>query len=120
MTACRLQGLDVHLYDARPLTGDSFGPFDASFGAFEHFCSPRHEKAATVLPDDGRFYLQTMVFGRTMIAPEAIDIDAIRHAVPPRDSDELYLALLSRQSPGSWLPFCKEQIVRSAEPYRAG
>jgi hypothetical protein len=26
------------LYDARPLTRDSFGPFDASFGAFEHFC----------------------------------------------------------------------------------
>jgi hypothetical protein len=63
--------------------------------------------------------LRTMVFGRTMIAPVAIDIEAIRHAVPPRDSDELYLALRSGQSPGSWLPFGKEQIVRSAEPYRA-
>jgi hypothetical protein len=56
----------------RQLTRDSFGPFDASFWTIEHFCSPRHEKAATVLPDDGRLYLQTMVFGRTMIAPEPI------------------------------------------------
>jgi cyclopropane-fatty-acyl-phospholipid synthase len=131
--ACRMHGLDVHLYDARQLTRDSFGPFDAvaSLGAFEHFCSPREYQAgrqeevyrdvfvrvASVLPDDGRFYLQTMVFGRNMIAPEAIDIDAVLHAVPPRDSDEWYLALLSRQFPGSWLPSGKEQIVRSAEPH---
>jgi cyclopropane-fatty-acyl-phospholipid synthase len=131
--ACRMHGLDVHLYDARQLTRDSFGPFDAvaSLGAFEHFCSPQDYKAgrqeevyrevfarvASVLPDDGRFYLQTMVFGRNMAAPEAIDIDAVLHAVPPRDSDEWYLALLSRQFPGSWLPFGREQIARSAEPY---
>ena len=70
-----------------------------------------------MLPDGGRFYLQTMVFGRNMIAPEAIEIDAVLHAVPARDSDEWYLALLSRQFPGSWLPFGKEQVVRSAEPH---
>src|SRR4051812_9411057 len=131
--ACRRRGLDVHLYDARQLTRDSFGPFDAvaSLGAFEHFCSPRDYRAgrqeevyrevfarvASVLPDDARFYLQTMVFGRNMIAPEAIDIDAVLNGLPPRDSDEWYLALLSRQFPGSWLPFGKEQIVRSAEPH---
>jgi cyclopropane-fatty-acyl-phospholipid synthase len=133
MAACRRHGLDVHLHDARQLTRDSFGPFDAvaSLGAFEHFCSPedyragRQEEAyrevfarvAAVLPDDGRFYLQTMVFGRNMIAPEALDIDAVLHAVPQRESDEWYLALLSRQFPGSWLPFGKEQIVRSAQPH---
>src|SRR5436305_10100002 len=40
--SCRRHGLDVHLYDARELTPESFGPFDAiaSLGAFEHFCSP--------------------------------------------------------------------------------
>src|SRR5438270_529673 len=40
--SCRRHGLDVHLSDARELTPESFGPFDAvaSLGAFEHFCSP--------------------------------------------------------------------------------
>src|SRR5471032_1161223 len=40
--ACRRHGLYVHIYDARAVTRDSFGPFDAvaSLGAFEHFCSP--------------------------------------------------------------------------------
>src|SRR5437588_8483320 len=45
--ACRRHGLDVHLYDARHVTRDSFGPFDAaaSLGAFEHFCSPDDYRA---------------------------------------------------------------------------
>jgi cyclopropane-fatty-acyl-phospholipid synthase len=132
VAACRGHGLDVHLHDARRVTSDTFGPFDAvaSLGAFEHFCSPDDyragrqdevyrelfERVSTVLPDNGRFYLQTMVFGRNMIAPEAIDVDALQ-ALPPRDSDEWYLALLGRQFPGSWLPFGQEQIVRSAEPH---
>ena len=71
----------MHLSDARELDHDSFGDFDAvaSLGAFEHFCSPDEyrqgkqedvyrsifEHVATVLPPRGRFYLQTMVFGRT-------------------------------------------------------
>jgi cyclopropane-fatty-acyl-phospholipid synthase len=114
------------------VTRDSFGPFDAvaSLGAFEHFCSPDDYRAgrqeeiyrdvfariASLLPGEGRFYLQTMVFGRNMIAPQAIDVDALR-ALPPRDSDEWLLALLGRQFPGSWLPFGQEQVVRSAEPH---
>src|SRR5213596_1792992 len=34
--ACRRHGLDVHLHDARQVTGESFGSFDAvaSLGAF--------------------------------------------------------------------------------------
>src|SRR5205823_15090148 len=38
VTACRRNGLDVHLFDARLLTPARFGPFDAvaSLGAFEH------------------------------------------------------------------------------------
>jgi cyclopropane-fatty-acyl-phospholipid synthase len=124
--ACRRHGLDVHLLDARRLTRDSFGGFDAvaSLGAFEHFCSPDEHRAgrqeeiysglfgrvADVLPAGGRFYLQTMVFGRRMIPFERIDIGA------PRHSDAWYLALMGRQFPGSWLPSGEQQIVRSAEP----
>jgi cyclopropane-fatty-acyl-phospholipid synthase len=131
VAACRRHGLDVHLYDARRVTRESFGPFDAvaSLGAFEHFCSPEDYRAgrqeevyrrlfariAGLLPDKGRFYLQTMVFGRNMIPPEQIDIDTLR-ALPERDSDAWYLALMGRQFPGSWLPFGQEQIIRSAEP----
>jgi cyclopropane-fatty-acyl-phospholipid synthase len=125
--ACRRHGLDVKLHDARQVTRDTFGPFDAvaSLGAFEHFCSPDDYRAgrqeetygglfkrtASVLPDGGRFYLQTMVFGRNMIPLDRIDIHA------PRDSDAWYLALMGRQFPGSWLPLGQEQIVGSAAPH---
>jgi cyclopropane-fatty-acyl-phospholipid synthase len=124
--ACRRHGLDVHLRDAKDVTREAFGPFDAvaSLGAFEHFCSPEDYRAgrqedvyrelfagiASVLPEGGRLYLQTMVFGRNMIPIDEIDIDA------PRDSDGWYLALMGRQFPGSWLPFGQEQVIRSAEP----
>jgi cyclopropane-fatty-acyl-phospholipid synthase len=125
--ACRRHGLDVHLYDARQVTHDSFGAFDAvaSLGAFEHFCSPEEHRAgrqeqlyrevfariASLLPDGGRFYLQTMVFGRNMIPLERIDIDA------PRNSDAWYLALMGRQFPGSFLPYGQQQIIDSARPH---
>jgi cyclopropane-fatty-acyl-phospholipid synthase len=125
--ACRRRGLDVHLYDARQVTPDSFGAFDAvaSLGAFEHFCSPEEHRAgrqeqlyrevfariASLLPDGGRFYLQTMVFGRNMIPLERIDIDA------PRTSDAWYLALMGRQFPGSFLPYGQQQIIDSARPH---
>src|SRR5947209_14520273 len=74
VAACRRHGLDVHFYDAREVTRESFGPFDAvaSLGAFEHFCSPDDYRAgrqediyralfrrvSDVLPAKGRFYLQ--------------------------------------------------------------
>jgi len=125
--ACRRHGLDAHLRDARQVDRDSFGPFDAvaSLGAFEHFCSPEEyragqqeaiyrglfEQVASLLPDRGRFYLQTMVFGRNMIPMDRVDIHA------PRDSDAWYLALLGRQFPGSCLPFGQEQVVRCATPH---
>ena len=132
LAACRRHGLDVHLHDAREVSRERFGAFDAaaSLGAFEHFCSPedfqagRQEKiyrrlfanVASLLPGGGRFYLQTMVFGRNMIPREQIDIDALR-AVPARDSDDWYIALLGRQFPGSWLPFGQEQVIRCATPH---
>ena len=132
LKACRRRGLDVHLYDAREVTRESFGDFDAviSLGAFEHFCSPddyvagRQEdiyrtlfaRVASLLPSGGRFYLQTMVFGANMIPADQIDMEALR-GVPPRDSDQWYIALLGRQFPGSWLPSGERQLVTSAEPY---
>jgi cyclopropane-fatty-acyl-phospholipid synthase len=131
LTACRRHGLDVHLCDARKLGLECFGMFDsiASLGAFEHFCSPqdylagRQEqiygdmlaRVASVLPAGGRFYLQTMVFGRNMPAPEQIDLAALM-GTPTRDTDAWYLGLMGRQFPGSWLPFGQEQIVRCAAP----
>jgi cyclopropane-fatty-acyl-phospholipid synthase len=132
LAACRRHGLDVHLYDAREVSRERFGDFDsvASLGAFEHFCSPEDWRAgrqeaiygdlfarvASVIPAGGRFYLQTMVFGRNMPPPEQIDIDALMR-VPARDTDAWYLALMGRQFPGSWLPFGREQIVRCAEEH---
>jgi cyclopropane-fatty-acyl-phospholipid synthase len=127
VTSCRRHGLDVHLHDARQVTRETFGPFDAvaSLGAFEHFCSPDDYEAgrqediyrqlfanvAGLLPDKGRFYLQTMVFGRNMIPVDQIDRNA------PRESDAWYLAMMSAAFPGSFLPFGKEQVVRCAEPH---
>jgi cyclopropane-fatty-acyl-phospholipid synthase len=126
VAACRRHGLNVHLHDARALDRATFGGFDAiaSLGAFEHFCSPDDYRAgrqedvycdlfarmASVLPDRGRLYLQTMVFGPRMIPVDRISIRA------PRDSDAWHLALMGYQFPGSWLPFGHEQIVRCAEP----
>jgi cyclopropane-fatty-acyl-phospholipid synthase len=124
--ACLRHGLDVHLFDARQLERESFGGFDAvaSLGAFEHFCSVEEhragrqeeiyraifERVASVLPERGRFYLQTMIFGRNMIPLEQVDVHA------RRDSDAWYLALLQCQFPGSWLPLGEEQVVACAEP----
>jgi len=127
VAACRRHGLDVHLRDARTVDRDSYGAFDAvaSLGAWEHFCSPdeyrdgRQEEiyralfanAAGMLPAGGRFYLQTMVFGRNMIALEEVRADA------PRDSDAFILFLLGCQFPGSFLPWGLDQLVRCAEPH---
>ena len=125
--ACRRNGLDVRITDARRVTRESLGEFDAlaSLGAFEHFCSfddyhaGRQEavyeelfaQLAGLLPEGGRLYLQTMVFGRNMIDPDEASIDA------PRDSDEWILALMMHQFPGSFLPFGQEQIVKTAAPH---
>jgi cyclopropane-fatty-acyl-phospholipid synthase len=128
--SCRRHGLDVHLRDARDVTRETFGTFDgvASLGAFEHFCSPNDYRAgrqetiyrdlfaaiAGVVPVGGRFYLQTMVFGRNMIALEQLDrVDTSA----PRGSDAWYLALMGRQFPGSFLPLGSDQVVRCAQPH---
>jgi cyclopropane-fatty-acyl-phospholipid synthase len=131
LAACLRHGLDVHLLDGRTLERDRFGTFDAvaSLGAFEHFCSPADyragrqeevygsffERMAGLLPDGGRMYLQTMVYGRNMIP--AADAVAALDSMPPAHTDAWYLALLARQFPGSWLPFGQEQVIRCAAPH---
>jgi cyclopropane-fatty-acyl-phospholipid synthase len=124
--SCRRHGLDVRLQDALAVTREDLGGFDAvaSLGAFEHFCSPEDhaagrqediyrdlfERVASLLPDGGRLYLQTMVWGPKMIPLEEVDINA------PRESDARVVALMGRQFPGSFLPWGREQVVRCAEP----
>jgi cyclopropane-fatty-acyl-phospholipid synthase len=131
LAACRRHGLDVHMSDARQITREEFGRFDAvaSLGAFEHFCSPEDFRAgfqetvygslfariADLLGEGGRLYVQTMVYGRRMIPAEEA-LAALDH-LPPAHSDAWYLALLARQFPGSWLPFGAEQVVRCAAPH---
>ncbi len=126
VSSCRRHGLNVHLRDARRVTGDTFGQFDAvaSLGAFEHFCSVEDYRAgrqdqvyaslfeniAGMLPVGGRLYLQTMVFGPKMIPIDQVSLDA------PRDSSAWYLALMQKQFPGSFLPFGQEQIIQAATP----
>ncbi|MHB2000893.1 MAG: SAM-dependent methyltransferase [Solirubrobacteraceae bacterium] len=124
--ACRKHRLDVRVHDAREVTEGAFGHFDAvaSLGAFEHFCSPEDYRAgrqerryrdlfanvAGLLPENGRFYLQTMVFGKNMIDVDQVTLDA------PRGSDAWYLAALGCQFPGSFLPLGRDQIVACASP----
>jgi cyclopropane-fatty-acyl-phospholipid synthase len=125
--SCRRNGLDVHYVDVRELTPQTLGMFDAvvSIGSFEAFCSREEYEAGQqdavyanlfrrlhdVLQVGGRFFLQTMVFGRNMIPPEQIDPRAT-----PR-SDAHALAAMAAQFPGSWLPFGREQIERVAAPF---
>ena len=125
--ACRRNGLDVRIADALEVRRETFGPFDAvaSLGAFEHFCSEEEFRAGrqddvygrlfgnvrTLLQPGQRFYLQTMVFGRNMIASDEIRLDA------PHGSDAHVLALLRAQFPGSWLPSGRGQLVRTAAPF---
>jgi cyclopropane-fatty-acyl-phospholipid synthase len=127
LRSCRRHGLETHLHDARTLTPEVFGSFDGvvSLGAFEHFCSITawqqgrqdtiyaglFERVAALLPPRGRFFLQTMVFGRNMIPYEEINIEASRF------SDGHVLALLQTMFPGSWLPYGAEQIERNAAPH---
>ncbi len=125
--ACQKNGLDARILDCRKVTTETVGRFDGvvSLGAFEHFCSIEEYQAGrqeaiydrlfqsvhALLPPKGRFFLQTMVFGKNMLPYEAIDLNA------PHDSDEFILGLMTKQFPGSWLPYGDEQLHRTAAPY---
>ncbi|SFD30814.1 SAM-dependent methyltransferase [Spirosoma endophyticum] len=124
--ACRANGLNVEVKDCRLITPADYGTFDAitCIGGMEHFCSIEQYKAGQqdqvyadffnnlydLLPVGGRFYMQTMVFGKNMIPLEEISLDA------PKHSDSYALALMIAQFPGSWLPYGAEQVIRNAQP----
>lgn len=127
LNACRKNGFEVYLKDCRTVKPEDFGIFDAavSTGAFEHFCSVEDYLAGKqeevyrnffksvhdLLPAGGRFFLQTMVFGKNMISHEEIDIHADKKSTP------YILALMVKQFPGSWLPYGHEMITRNAAPF---
>ncbi|WP_028982409.1 class I SAM-dependent methyltransferase [Sporocytophaga myxococcoides] len=125
--ACKSKGFEVHIKDCRKVKPSDFNTFDAvvSLGAFEHFCSVEEYKAgkqeevyqsffksvADLLPKGGRFYLQTMVFGKNMIPYEKFDINA------DKNSDAYILALMEKQFPGSWLPYGHQMILKNADKH---
>jgi cyclopropane-fatty-acyl-phospholipid synthase len=125
--ACKEKGFDVHVKDVRTVTPEDFGTFDAvvSVGAFEHFCSLEEYKAGKqeiiyknffetvhrLLPEKGRFYLQTMVSTDKMPAPDTWDIRADKNSI------SYICALTEKFFPGSWLPYGSEMILKNAEPY---
>jgi cyclopropane-fatty-acyl-phospholipid synthase len=125
--ACRKNGFDVYIKDVRSVRPEDFGTFDAvvSVGAFEHFCSLEEYKANNqekvyrnffetvfnLLPERGRFFLQTMTFSKNMLPVEEMDIHA------DKNSDAYVLALSAKHLPGSWLPYGSEMILKTAEPY---
>ena len=125
--SCKRKGFDVYIKDVRTVTPSDFGTFDAivSVGAFEHFCSFEEYKGGKqeqiytdffqivyhLLPPYGRFYLQTMAWGRNMIAVEDI------HENPETGSDAFYIKLMTDHFPGSWLPYGSEMLQKAASPY---
>lgn len=126
VNACRKNGLDVYLKDVLTVKPADHGIFDAitAVGGFEHFCTLEDYKEGRqeevyrkffktiyeLLPTGGRFYMQTMVFGKNMIAQEKFNINA------DKNSDEYICAVVSDFFPGSWLPYGSEMVTRNAEP----
>ena len=118
---CRETGLNVHYKDMRTVTPADFGTFDAvtACGSFDHvlsyddFLAGKQEEVyskwfdtvADLLPIGGRFYMQTMTFGRRIMPREKWDINA------PTDSDEFTMALMVKMFPQSWLPYMDKEII---------
>jgi cyclopropane-fatty-acyl-phospholipid synthase len=125
--ACTRSGFEVYLQDWNEITGTTFGTFDGiiSVGAFEHFCSKEEYLAGKqdqiydhffhlcheLLPAGGRFYLQTVMWGKNVPESSSISLQA------KKGSNEYLLAVLEKFYPGSWLPYGEEHILRVAHPY---
>ncbi len=124
--ACQRNGYDARVQDFKTVTVDQLGPFDAvvAMGPMEHFCSIEEfingkqeeiyraffRSCSTFLPDKGRLYLQTMMFGKKVPDPHALSVKATK------GSDEWVMALVTKLYPGSWLPAGIDQIVKTAAP----
>jgi cyclopropane-fatty-acyl-phospholipid synthase len=125
--SCRRNGLEAYVKDWKDISVETFGRFDGvvSLGAFEHFCSIEEylagkqeqiyqdffELCHDLLPEGGRLYLQTMMWGKNAIEPQEISLKA------SKSSNEHILAVLGKFYPGSWLPTGEEQLIGVAEPY---
>lgn len=125
--ACNNNGLRVIVKDCRTITAKDYGTFDAisCIGGLEHFCSIAEWQSGKqeiiyknffhtlykLLPVGGRFYMQTMTFGKNMIDFEAIDVNA------KKGSAAHVMALMIKEFPGSWLPYGPEMVIRNAQPY---
>ena len=124
---CKQSGLEAYVKDWKDVSVDTFGMFDGivSVGAFEHFCSVEDYLAGKqdqiyddffrlcheLLPEGGRLFLQTMMWGKN--APEYTKISLTAE----KGSNEYIIAVLGKFFPGSWLPFGEEHILRTAAPY---
>ena len=125
--ACINNGMNVLVKDCRTVKPEDYGTFDAitCIGGLEHFCSIAEWQAGeqetiyknffqtlyNLLPIGGRFYMQTMTFGKNMIGFEDIDVNA------EKGSAAHVMALMIKEFPGSWLPYGPEMVIRNAEPH---
>ncbi|MDH5413339.1 MAG: class I SAM-dependent methyltransferase [Flavobacteriaceae bacterium] len=125
--ACQNNGMDVRVRDCRTVKPEDYGTFDAitCIGGLEHFCSIEEWKQGKqeqiysdffktlydLLPIGGRFYMQTMVFGKNMIDFKDIDVNAENGSVAH------VMALMIKEFPGSWLPYGPEMVIKNANPY---
>ena len=125
--ACRKNGLNVMVKDCRYIKPEDFGTFDAiaCIGGLEHFCSIEEWKRGEqeriygdffetlndLLPQGGRFYMQTMTFSKNMIDFEEMDVRA------EKGSPAHVMALMVKEFPGSWLPYGPEMVIRNAKPH---
>jgi cyclopropane-fatty-acyl-phospholipid synthase len=124
---CRDNHLKATLGDWKDIQPCSLGKFDSivSVGAFEAFCSVeellsnRQEEIYSrffkicheLLKDEGRMFLQTMMWGKQVPVPEDLNIKA------EKLSDQWVLGYLAKFYPGSWLPNDLKQISKCAAPY---
>ena len=124
--ACLKNGYKVMVKDCRYVKQEDFGIFDAitCIGGLEHFCSVEEWQAGKqeqiyqdffktifdLLPTGGRFYMQTMTFGKNMIEFEDLDVNA------KEGSAAHIMALMVKQFPGSWLPYGPEMVIKCAKP----
>ena len=82
-------------------------PEDYRAGRQEEVYEAIFARIAALLPEGGRLYLQTMVFGANMIgAREAI---GTLDALPERDTDAWYIALMGRQFPAPGFPSARSR-----------
>lgn len=124
--ACQRSGLEAYVMNWKDISVDTFGKFDSiiAMGVLEHACSKDEYLAGKqdqiydhffhlchkLLPEGGRIYVQTHMWGKNAPECSRISIQA------EKGSNEYLVAIIEKFYPGSWLP-TEEQILRVAQPY---